>query len=485
MASGPSPKGIYKRLFPETQTPILAVDEPKLEKLGAAMTDENGESHDSSNLFAGYTYFGQFIDHNLTWNRSVLDAPQDEQVSGPNFRTASLDLDHVYGGGPEIAEALYEGEQGAERFRIGATLPSTRFNLPGGTLRDLPSVNEGVQVGDQADFRNTENAFVRQLHVSLLKFHNIAVQQLEQNQVNGDLPEGSSVFERARRLVIWSYQWLVWNDFLANIIDPLTWRPPQRRALGSQASAFQLPLEFALAAFRFGHSMVRSVYPMNCHRPAEPLLNVINPRKESAEPLREDDLVEWGRFFPGLPNSSRAVTHARSIDVHIATVLHQLPIETFQLFTAAKRDSEIVDLPTRTLLRGARARLASGQEVAAAMGMNGLTRQDFESDETKAGQALKDADLTHNTPLWYYILKEAQLRGHGDHLGPIGSQIVRDTIEGTLQNDNESYLVEQGPDWKPPEWLFPDGKRQAIHWMSRLILLVGDSQLPQGCQLRT
>jgi len=46
-----------------------------------------------------------------------------------------------------------------------------------------------------------------------------------------------------------------------------------------------LPLEFALAAFRFGHSMVRNNYSLNCYRPNVRLLELINEKKEAADRL--------------------------------------------------------------------------------------------------------------------------------------------------------------------------------------------------------
>jgi hypothetical protein len=480
MSIEPQRQGCFGRMFPEADRPLTGQDEEKLCELGEAMCVEGPGAAESTNLNAGYTYFGQFIAHDLIWNRTLLDAPPPEHQFGPNFRTPRFDLDHLYGGGPERRPTLYE--KNAERFRIGTTEKNLQLNLPGGTPRDLPFDGDQVQIGDGVDFRNAENLIIRQLHVLFLKFHNQAIEQLKSGQIAGDLPDRDDrrIFEQARTLVTWSYQWLLWNDFLVQIVDPQSWHPVRTLPAGAQSGAYDVPVEFSLAAFRFGHSLVRDLYPLNKHQPLALLQDLINPREGSAKHLRDNDLVEWSRFFRGLKRKG-GVTFARAINAQIVDPLHNLPPEIVQLFTAGPHLPKMTSLPARTLLRGARAHLASGQQVAAALKVKKITTAEFAADNSKPGRALRAAKLTENTPLWYYILKEADLHWHGSRLGRVGSQIVLDVFETALQRDPDSYLTRKGANWQPPTWfsLRPE-TRTNVTSIARLIRLVGDDQFPDG-----
>ena len=61
---------------------------------------------------------------------------------------------------------------------------------------------------------------------------------------------------------------------------------------------------------------------------------------------------------------------------------------------------------------------------------------------------LEPFGLERSTPLWYYVLKEAELREDGARLGPVGGRIVAETLIGLLELDPESFLQMQ-PDWTP------------------------------------
>jgi hypothetical protein len=469
-----SAKGFYHRTLPQADDPLnTAAGEVKLKTLADAMSDT--VNADSTNLPTGYTYFGQFIDHDLTWNRTALDASADEHIYARNFRTALLDLDHVYGDGPgsRCSGALYEGDIGEERFCLGKTVASPDFGLEGGTPYDIPFERDVPLIGDQKDLRNAENLIVRQLHVVFLKFHNAVIAELPAHEKEPGLPTGRTLFDRVRLLVIWTYQYLVWNDFLFRVLG--TWRHLSDE--GTSDKHFALPLEFALAGFRFGHSMVRGAYPLNCHHNLEKtkivsLRDLINPSDKFAPRLKEEYVLEWGRFFPGIPASDVSI-NARKIDTHITDVLRDLPIETILLFSRGMRGGEIPSLPQRTLLRGARSLLASGQQVANEWCLPNL------AEELGEDEALKDTGLTKNTPLWYFILKEAELtKDGGESLGVIGGKIVQDTIEAALQHDSSSFLRINGEDWVPPTWILPAGRP----YISEMIKFAVGKDLPQGCQ---
>jgi hypothetical protein len=271
-----------------------------------------------------------------------------------NYRTPFLDLGVLYAGGPNLSPKLYEGEKGAEIFKIGITTPS-------GWKRDLPIENGEILV-DPDDDRNLDNIILRQLHVVFLKFHNKAVEQLSINPafLRGitALTSGT-IFERAQRIVRWHYQWLVRHDFVPRILHPSTWNRGSRFTRQSRRP-FRIPIEFSLAAYRFGHSMVRKAYALNCRRRRVELPELLALGGTRAQ-LSEDSLIEWGRFFDGLPTSG-PVASSSFIDTSITAPPHSLPTATLRLLNPNDQAPEPVSLPVRTLLRGARARLPSANK---------------------------------------------------------------------------------------------------------------------------
>ena len=481
------PKGYYTRLFRPPAEPLGKSEEEKLTRLGEAMRYDV-EREGTLTPRVGYTYFGQFVGHDLTHDPTPLDGPYLDPELTPNYRTPYLDLDHIYGGGLEHSPELYQGESGAEMFKVGATTPT-------GYLRDLPVENGHVLTGDPEDRRNLDNLILRQLHAVFLKFHNEAIKQLsaEPPTITGIEQLGpGTIFERAQRLVRWHYQWIVRHDFLPRILHTRVWNRQDRaiRALSLPKDGFSIPIEFSLAAFRFGHSMVRKAYGLNCRQKRVELARLMDLGQEPS-PVLDDFIIEWGRFFDGLPTSG-PVASSSFIDTAIATPLHGLSPSTVRLCSKMERSAAPANLPVRTLLRGARARLPSGQEVAAMLVQEGminaedyLTAPQLTRDTCdRSGSVLRNVGLDRNTPLFYYLLKEAEIRGLGRTLGPIGSYIVAEVVQRALEADPEGYMSVVGPAWKPPLWHFPNGLDEQVSSVIRIIRLVGDSQLLPECEAK-
>jgi len=85
-------------------------------------------------------------------------------------------------------------------------------------------------------------------------------------------------------------------------------------------------------------------------------------------------------------------------------------------------------------------KVPSGQRVAKAMNLPVLAPGDLDD--------LDAFHLRERTPLWFYILREAQVIAAGEHLGPVGGRIVAEVIIGLITGDGKSYL-RQDPDWTP------------------------------------
>jgi hypothetical protein len=354
-----TPKGYYSRLFAKPARPITTDEETRLIELGHSMRYEV-EREGTLTPRIGFTYFGQFLGHDLTHDSTPLAGPYAQPEKTPNFRTAAFDLDHVYGGGPKGSPYLYEGEEGAETFKVGTT-------TPGGHARDLPVQHGRLLVGDMEDRRNLDNLLLRQLHVLFLKLHNEAIRQLQTNRrlkETAELLGPGTLFEQARRLVCWHYQWIIRHDYLPRVLHNDVWNFQAQRRTAKPGRAFSVPIEFSLAAFRFGHSMVRNAYRLNC-RKKRVLIDELMALGQKAEPFPDDYLIEWGTFFDGLPTSGPQASSS-FIDTSISVAMHGLSPETIRLAS----ELEVVqppNLPVRTLLRGARAQLPSGQEAADAL----------------------------------------------------------------------------------------------------------------------
>jgi hypothetical protein len=484
---GAQPKGFYSRLFPSPAAPLGVREEEKLIKLGEAMRYDV-EREGTLTPRVGYTYFSQFVGHDLTHDNTPLKGPYLDPELTSNDRTPYLDLEHLYGGAPQRAPALYQGDPGKETFKLGATTPT-------GYLRDLPIENGTVLIGNQEDTRNLDNLILRQLHVIFLKFHNEAVKQLNTKPPTiigiENLGRGT-IFEQARRLVRWHYQWIVRHDFLPRILHTGIWNGQLRTIRPNSRSngRFSIPIEFSLAAFRFGHSMVRNAYGLNC-RQKRVVLPELMALGHKPSPFSDDFMIEWGRFFDGLP-ASGPVASSSFIDTSIAAPLHDLSPSTIRLSSKMEHSMEPVRLPVRTLLRGARARLPSGQEVAKALVKRGIIRQQdcltgtqlTQDTFNHSGSVLHEVGLEGNTPLFYYLLKEAEINGASLTLGPIGSYIVAEVILGALEADPNSYLSVFGPDWKLPLWRFPSGSAEQVHSFIRIIRLIGDDRLLPECEAK-
>jgi hypothetical protein len=476
------PKGYYSRLFAKPTKPITPDQEEKLNELGNAMRYEV-EREGTHTPRIGYTYFGQFLGHDLTHDPTPLAGPYAAPEETPNFRTSSFDLDHVYGGGPEKSPYLYEGKTGAETFKIGATTPT-------GYRRDMPMQHGRVLIGDLEDTRNLDNLLLRQLHVLFLKFHNAAIKQLETNEALDAATESlgpRTLFERARRLVSWHYQWIIRHDFLPRVLHNDLWNHQQHRAPHETGASFSIPIEFSLAAFRFGHSMVRNAYRLNC-RKKRVVIEELMALGQRASALPDDYLIEWGTFLDGLPTSGPQAS-SNYIDTAVSRAMHGLSAGTIRL--ANKLESpDPSNLPVRTLLRGARAQLPSGQEVADALLAKGriksdhcLTTSQLTGDTCdQSGSALRKSGLAENSPLFYYLLKEAELKAGGVTLGPVGSHIVSEVVQGALEADTDSYLSVVGPKWKLPAWEFPNGSRRPINALIGIVQLIGDDKLLPECE---
>ncbi|AKG21636.1 peroxidase family protein [Calothrix sp. 336/3] len=444
-----STMGKFGRMFP--RLPAFTPTIESLTALGNAMNDLNPNAPAGDNLSvpAGFTYLGQFIDHDITFDTTALQEIMVDPLAVRNFRTPMLDLDSIYGGGPEAQPYLYQLDD-PDLFLIGTTNetpgagdPTIPTKLP----NDLPRAQSTL--GIIGDPRNDENLIVAQMHLAFLKFHNKVVADIRNGNIKSHYSTKKSIFEQARELVIWHYQWIVIYDFLARVIDKEQLErviKQGRRFFNFQEQPF-IPVEFSVAAYRLGHSMIRADYDYN--RVFTPLPGGVTSATlellfaftaKSGKlgdfaniPIPSDWIIDWRRFFE--IDSKITVNPSRKLDPFLVDPLKNLP-------NVPAPNS----LAVRNLLRGRSMGLPSGQSVARLMRAKTLTPSEIAQGADGAVAVKFGLDV--ESPLWYYILKEAQIQAQGLRLGQVGSRILAEVFIGILEADSSSFLA-RCPGWKP------------------------------------
>jgi hypothetical protein len=460
-------EGRFGRMF--EHLPAASFDEADLVKLGGLMTAEveavptpetEADDEENTGIRAGYTYLGQFIDHDITFDPvSSLDRQNDPKAL-EDFRTPRFDLDNVYGRGPSDQPYLYRAD--GLHMLLGDRLTGAD-NDPNarGVPRNRPFPDEPARalLGDP---RNDENVIVSQLQAAFLRFHNRVV----------DFTATSS-FEEAQRTVRFHYQWLVLNDFLPTIIGEATAKAikaelPHLKFFKPGRYGGIMPVEFSVAAYRFGHSMIRPIYRLNTNLERLVIFRPDGTPGNSLVGFHEfpsNWSIDWRLFFnlepPPNPNLGiKRIQPAYKIDSSVVGALGGLPA------SVASNPSSLAE---RNLRRGARLGLPSGQDVAKAMGLKPI-----DDDLLKVGKANEDGAKTNQplasqipgmkgkAPLWFYILAEAQQQFVNNdtpiHLGEVGGRIVGEVFYGLMLADKNSFLHVK-PDFKPiPSFCSPTGQ---------------------------
>jgi hypothetical protein len=394
--------GRYRRLF--TDLPPLQADDRALLELGRAGGPADlgvdGDAPDAS-VEAGWPFFGQFIAHDITADRSPLGHRADpNQIR--NFRTPRANLEGVYGAGPVGSPYLYDSSDPAKL-------------LLGPDGHDVPRNQQAIAlVGDP---RNDVHLFMNQLQVGFIKLHNHLVDRMREDGVQED-----DLFEEARRSATWHYQWVILREFLPTLIGPEF----TDRLLDVGVDLYRpgddpyIPFEFADAAFRYGHSQIRQRYQVNEALGPCPVF----PDLIGFCVVPEERTVDWSLLFdvPGRPAAQRA----KRIDGRLPESLIALP----QAISGVEARDAYASLANRDLQRGQAIGLPSGETVARALGVEPLTADQI---------GLASNGWTVETPLWIYVLKEADALHDGNRLGPVGGRIVGEVLVGIIDADPESF----------------------------------------------
>jgi hypothetical protein len=475
-------EGRFTRLFPGI--PGAAHQSADLEKLAEVMTAEpegtptpetEVDAEENQGIDSAYTYLGQFVDHDLTLDttshlKEFLSEGQLKDLV--NFRTPRFDLDNVYGLGPDAQPYMYDPD--GFHLLLGEPMSGNPFDTK---ARQLPRGPSGrALIGDP---RNDENRIIAQLHATVIRFHNTVADRLLK-------AKPGTTFDEIRSQVRWHYQWVLVNDFLPKIINAATvasvfpdpYHPKFKiRKIVDQGLEL-MPVEFSVAAYRFGHSMIRPQYRLNTTIERRPIFSK-HFEQDAADlggfrPIPSDWAIDWQMFIDigdtdkGDPLDdpiTRKVQKSYKIDTSLVSPLHDLP-------PAVAVNPSI--LAARNLLRGATFELPSGQAVAHAIGEPPIPndklvigKATFADEKDQVLLSSISPHFTDNAPLWAYVLSEAQVTSWAHlppnvdeqtknntptRLGPVGGRIVAEVFAALLLSDRTSYL-NAGQPFKPiPEF---------------------------------
>jgi hypothetical protein len=394
----------YGRMFPEL--PSFQADEQFLHALGRAggICDcgDVGDSPKSlGDAAAGWPIFGQFVAHDITADRSVLRSHTDTGELR-NARSPQLNLECLYGDGPTGHPFLYQRDDPA-KFLLGSEGADVQRNADGVAI-----------IGDP---RNDSHMLISQLHLAMLKAHNAFVDEARRNGTPAD-----GVFETAARNLRWHHQWIILHEFLPSLVgqtlaDQVLQEGP--RWFRPSHGVF-IPLEFADAAYRYGHCQIRHRYQLNLQTDPVPLF----PDLLGFRPVPREYALDWTLFFDAL--GAETAQSCKKIDGKLVRALIELPV-------AVTGECEIEDyhsLAVRDLQRGQGVGLPSGESLARFMGIAPLTAEQV---------GVASAGWHGETPLWFYILREADTCAGGSRLGPVGGRIVAEVLVGLIDADATSF----------------------------------------------
>jgi Animal haem peroxidase len=443
------PKGIGRQL-----------GEPNRKKVGNEMAAGGGGA---SQIPAGFTYLGQFLDHDLTFDKTqVMLGANISPAVMLQARSPSLDLDSLYGAGPQDPGSAEFYEADGLHLKMGKTVAAE--GIPAKDGFDLPRGLGNTQAKKRKavipDPRNDENLAVAQTHLAFIRFH---------NRVVDTLPAAVPVSQRfatARELVTKHYQWMVRTDYLpricaAGVVNNVFNQGRKAFEVGAAPTAVPtMPIEFSVAAFRLGHSMVRRAYNWNkIFDDGFGTLDLLFTFSATGGNLGGETrllsswIADFRRLYdfgeankPGLKVPPNKFNRAMRIDTTLVNPLKNLPPGSFGGPSVPTGDPR-ANLAFRNLTRAKMVRLATGQQMATFLKGKGVTLTKLTKAQIRNGKNGADLDsltqaqraaVLKDTPLWFYILREAEL--NGGRLKGVGARIVAETFHRAMEGSEHSIV---------------------------------------------
>jgi hypothetical protein len=465
-AAGGAPPFRFSRMGPKGTG--LQIGDTIRKKLATAMTEGRSSA---SRIPSGFTYLGQFVDHDLTFDKTQVMLGEDVSPSQlVQARSPALDLDSLYGAGPHDPASAKFYEADGIHLKIGRTVPHGQSAFNAGF--DLPRAGKGPNAAARRtavipDPRNDENLAVAQTHLAFIRFHNRVADRLPSST-----PQAQR-FGKARQMVVKHYQWMIRTDFLPRVCD----RAVLNDVFKNGRKAFEvgaaptdvptMPIEFSIAAYRLGHSMIRSAYNWNVNfdHGGGTLDLLFTFSGLSGDLGGEKELLGiWVADFRRLYNFDQAgradlvvpaakFNRAKRIDTKISNPLDDLPTRTIGQPGLPDLDPRR-NLAFRNLTRANMVTLATGQQMVRFLKNRGVAVTALTKAQIRDGNGgakldgltptERDRVLT-NTPLWFYILREAEL--NGGRLTGVGARIVAETFQRAMEGSQWSIV--RSPNFRP------------------------------------
>ncbi|QDG76577.1 peroxidase family protein [Labrenzia sp. PHM005] len=430
---------------------------------------------------AGYTYFAQLIAHDITINGEIRPNMEAPKVR-TNVQNDALMLNTLYGSGPLVSAHCYDFKSDFKgidaRLKLGpVTHNKSTVNQP---KRDICRYQEyddsGVKRGGRpliADARNDNNPILSQLTALFSHFHNIVVGYSEEQHPGSDI---DTHFNFAKAVVLYVYRNIIRNDFLQKLLDPNIYHYYSRsqdpdRYLFEVDENNPVTSEFTHAAYRFGHAMVRPLYEMSERMNGEAftledVLGQTSDGEPNRAPLNDDWIAAWSFFFD-LPDRTPAVVSQKS---NLLGPLYMRALNSklkdgvhFDNDTLAYLD--LLRCVSAPVLKVERLRQHILQTVPTKPDFPAASRQTIANSADIAAEIKSFADrptrpigsgvlpprlttetideLSGNPPLGLFVLIEANSGpGQGQHLGPIGSIIVAETLFRAVDDDRGLQQLE-------------------------------------------
>ena len=245
------------------------------------------------------------------------------------------------------------------------------------TSRVIPSITPS-----SGDGRNDENVIISQLHVAFLRFHNAVVDHLREDPSLAD-QSAERIFKMAQRQVRWHYQWIILHEFLPLTIGQERVDNILKRGLrfyrvdddaddrlDRRSKNPKIPIEFSVAAYRFGHSQVRPSYRANFGPTGGPPFfasifdDTVTPTVDDPDDLRGGKraarrFIDWQSFFDFGDGNVR---NNKEIDGKLSSALLQLPGSSGVPAPGLPADG-VQSLASRNLMRHVNFGIPSGRRL--------------------------------------------------------------------------------------------------------------------------
>ena len=449
----------FSRLGPKgTGKQLTEASRKKVASLMAAGTGGQGQ------LPAGFTYLGQFTDHDLTFDKTnVMLGDHVSPAQLVQARSPALDLDSLYGAGPADPGSAQFYEADGIHLKAGRSKAADGF--PGTDGADLPrgagTTNAQKRKAIIPDPRNDENLAVAQTHCAMIRFHNRVVDTLP-----ASVPQ-SQRFAKDRELVTKHYQWMLRTDYLPRICAPVV----VNDVFNNGRKAFEvgvpatdvptMPIEFSIACFRLGHPMVRAAYNWNkVFDDGAGALDYLFEFSALGGDLGGETrlIATWVADFrrlydfgeankPNLEVPANKFNRAMRIDTSLVNPLKHLPPSTFGGPASTPFSDPDRDLAFRNLTRANMVTLATGQQMATFLKGKGVNLTRLTHAQIRHGQGgielggltqTQRTALIQNTPLWLYILREAEF--NAGRLKGVGARVVAETFHRAIEGSQFSIV---------------------------------------------